>query len=817
MAYDIKRFDKVTPITVVADNTIDNTTLPINLIGKNRAGYGEAQNQNFVYLLENFAGSTPPATALSGQLWYDIANKKLKFNDGVGPSSYRTLSRLEVSSTTPTFDSPGDLWFDSTRNLLKLWTGKNTITIGPSTIDPDTNIEVLRLRDTNDEYYNVLAAKVIKEFVYIISSVSFTLKDSDDLSDNDNSLVYSAFPNVYVGLTLARTNITGVTTSDHRFWGTAMNAERLGGSISAADSVIISATPIGFNIGNADVLELQSTGIILKETNRNNVAGAIRFNSGIFEGYTGSNWVNFGGINGLVPVTSGGTGLSNCSQGQLIYGSNSNTFSLLDAGTAGYVLTMVNGLPKWNPLPSGVSHPSPGIAVSNGTTWNPSITIPNSTTLYLRGDGTWQSPGMVYPGAGIAVSNGTTWNSSITIPNSTTVYLRGDGQWGTPSSGGGTGISLVAAASETRLYPAFVSETAAGTASNFKIEWSATRHTYYDASIDRLRLGILTSAPSDPTTIADFSIRGGNCGINLGDDIDLVGSNVNARATASSIPNGKLNCGQLRVHTSTSISDASIVGYNTYASTAINFGNDLDLKGSSGTVNIRDSTAANAVPDGLLICGQLWITAGVTTSVSLNETTGGLWVNGYVTQYPSVAITVDGFYSAQGGLIQQAVDPINKPTTDIYNIGILVNNWVRSIQGGFVSANGLWNASDKRLKTDINPLTEGIKFIDNCTPVSFNWIKSNKFDIGYIAQDLLKSGYEYLILPVDDDTVDEYIDEDGFKSPAGVSLNVNYEKIVPLLANAIKETRDEYKNEIMALKQEIKELRQLVEMLISKF
>ena len=41
-------------VAVVADGTIDST-LDIKLIGKNYAGYGEIQNENFVKLLENFA------------------------------------------------------------------------------------------------------------------------------------------------------------------------------------------------------------------------------------------------------------------------------------------------------------------------------------------------------------------------------------------------------------------------------------------------------------------------------------------------------------------------------------------------------------------------------------------------------------------------------------------------------------------------------------------------------------------------------------------------------------------------------------------
>ena len=49
MAYSINRYNGTT-LTVIEDGTIDNT-LDIKLIGKNYAGYGEVQNENFVNLL----------------------------------------------------------------------------------------------------------------------------------------------------------------------------------------------------------------------------------------------------------------------------------------------------------------------------------------------------------------------------------------------------------------------------------------------------------------------------------------------------------------------------------------------------------------------------------------------------------------------------------------------------------------------------------------------------------------------------------------------------------------------------------------------
>ena len=45
MAYTINKYD-TTQLTIVQDGTIDQTT-DIKLVGKNYAGYGEIQNENW--------------------------------------------------------------------------------------------------------------------------------------------------------------------------------------------------------------------------------------------------------------------------------------------------------------------------------------------------------------------------------------------------------------------------------------------------------------------------------------------------------------------------------------------------------------------------------------------------------------------------------------------------------------------------------------------------------------------------------------------------------------------------------------------------
>ena len=58
-------------VAVVPDGTINTTSTSVNLVGRGVTPYGLPENENYVYLLENFASPTPPLAPVLGQLWYD--------------------------------------------------------------------------------------------------------------------------------------------------------------------------------------------------------------------------------------------------------------------------------------------------------------------------------------------------------------------------------------------------------------------------------------------------------------------------------------------------------------------------------------------------------------------------------------------------------------------------------------------------------------------------------------------------------------------------------------------------------------------------
>jgi hypothetical protein len=252
MSYRINHYNG-SLIAVVNDGTVDNT-LDITLVGKNYAGYGTIQNDNFVYLLENFANTTPPASPISGQVWFDSGNKKLKFFDG---STFRTTGGAEIGTTEPSGLTIGDFWWDTANNQLHAYTGSGFTLIGPQVVAGSGTTEMLTtsVRDTDGTVHSIIQAISSGETAFIISS------DSDyTLDDTLNAI--AGFTTIHKGITLAYTDsdlYPGVTIADNRFWGTATNADKLGGkdasnfvqSGDASFDSIVNFADVGYTVGTS--------------------------------------------------------------------------------------------------------------------------------------------------------------------------------------------------------------------------------------------------------------------------------------------------------------------------------------------------------------------------------------------------------------------------------------------------------------------------------------------------------------------------------------------------------------------------------------
>ena len=256
MAYEVNKFNNVF-LTSVADGTIDTTT-DLRLVGKNYAGYGEVQNENFVHLLENFANTTAPPKAITGQIWFDTSIKKLKFYDG---AKFKTAGGAEASTSAPSGLSVGDFWWDTAAKQLYTYTGTDFTLIGPIA-SPDLGTSIISpavvygTLTTAEGPHTILKVIADNKTIAVISKTAFTLDNSKNAIDD--------FTVIKKGVTLAKSQ-TGVSTDDFTFWGTASNAAKLGGFtadqyIKTGESSFISEVSFGdpgFQVGDGNDLRIR--------------------------------------------------------------------------------------------------------------------------------------------------------------------------------------------------------------------------------------------------------------------------------------------------------------------------------------------------------------------------------------------------------------------------------------------------------------------------------------------------------------------------------------------------------------------------------
>ena len=213
MSYTITTTAGVT-LATVADGTVNTTSSSLTLIGKNYAGYGIFLNQNYVKLLENFYNSTAPTAPLPGQLWYDATNSLLKVYDG---SAWKPISSSASGATQPANPITGDLWWDSANAQLNVWSGAAWIVVGPAytTTSGTSGAVVETINDSTSNPHVVVKFYISNTVIGVLSrDATFTPQTS-----------IAGFATVKPGFNL----ISSGTLSGSQFTGDASNALTLQG------------------------------------------------------------------------------------------------------------------------------------------------------------------------------------------------------------------------------------------------------------------------------------------------------------------------------------------------------------------------------------------------------------------------------------------------------------------------------------------------------------------------------------------------------------------------------------------------------------
>jgi len=194
---------------VIADGTVDNST-SLSLVGKNYPNYGQYLDQNFLYMLQNFASGSQPSNPIVGQIWYNTTKGALQVYNGV---IFKNIASATNSSVAPTSSVAGDLWFDSANQQLNVYNGTGWVTIGP--LGGAGQVVSESIVDTVAGSHDVISMK--------INNVRYAILSKD--ATFTPSVTISGFSTISPGFNIASTAFV----SNNKFVGQASDSAALNG------------------------------------------------------------------------------------------------------------------------------------------------------------------------------------------------------------------------------------------------------------------------------------------------------------------------------------------------------------------------------------------------------------------------------------------------------------------------------------------------------------------------------------------------------------------------------------------------------------
>jgi hypothetical protein len=258
MAYTINLTDG-NVFATIADGTVNQIqsgtpSVPlITLVGKNYAGYGEFLDENFLHLLESGSNTVAPPSPITGQLWWDKTNNLLKVYNG---SIFKTISAATASSTQPASNVTGDLWYDTTNQQVKVYTGTGFIVVGPAFTSGQGTTGAIpeTINDSGATPHFVTTLYVNNVRVAIVSK---------DANFTPAAPINTTYPTIYNGITLWN-------TGSPVFGGNATNAQMLD-SLDSTDFMRSTANTsttgtvsvlndVGLFVGGANVFNVNVSG-----------------------------------------------------------------------------------------------------------------------------------------------------------------------------------------------------------------------------------------------------------------------------------------------------------------------------------------------------------------------------------------------------------------------------------------------------------------------------------------------------------------------------------------------------------------------------
>lgn len=218
MSYTITTTNGTTLGTIL-DGTVDTAHTSLTLVGRNYSNYGQIMTDNLVALIENFAYGISPSNPLPGQLWWDTTNSLLKVWQG---TAWKVVGSAHASSIAPSTILAGDLWWDTTNEQFYVYNGtapyasSGWILVGPGWGKVAGKTGALREVITDNT-----AATHVVVVIYLDGTRTAIISEDGEFTP---SPALDGFTIIYPGYNMANFGT---------FAGTATNASKLGGVVAA--------------------------------------------------------------------------------------------------------------------------------------------------------------------------------------------------------------------------------------------------------------------------------------------------------------------------------------------------------------------------------------------------------------------------------------------------------------------------------------------------------------------------------------------------------------------------------------------------------
>jgi tartrate dehydratase beta subunit/fumarate hydratase class I family protein len=258
MSYQLNKTDGTLLLDLI-DGQIDTASTNLTLVGRNYSGYGEYFNENFIKLLENFSNTAAPSNPLTGQLWWDNSDQRLKVYNG---TVWKSSGGPIVQNTRPQMVA-GDLWIDNLNNQVYAFDGTDLMLMGPQYTESQgkSGFEIGSILDQQSRSRTVTNLYVGGTLSAVISAIEFTPIYAQRIL----GLVTASNPD---GIIKVGMNI--IDTANFKYRGIADSSNALvtaGGVVRTADSFLPS-TANGITTGT---LTIQNSGGLTIGLSQNNV------------------------------------------------------------------------------------------------------------------------------------------------------------------------------------------------------------------------------------------------------------------------------------------------------------------------------------------------------------------------------------------------------------------------------------------------------------------------------------------------------------------------------------------------------------------